>query len=80
LDCRINIDGITNLARAKARKARKLLFTKHPENNLCFKQPFTGAKNADFGGMKAGSGSAVAYAWFVWQNGYAGQTAIEWFN
>jgi hypothetical protein len=30
--------------------------------------------------MKAGGGSAVAYAWFVWQKGFNGKTTIEWFN
>ena len=27
-----------------------------------------------------GGGSAVAYAWFVWQKGFTGKTTIEWFN
>lgn len=25
-----------------------------------------------------GGGSAVAYAWFVWQKGYAGATEVRW--
>ena len=28
--------------------------------------------------MKEGGGSAVAYAWFVWEKGYNGTTAIGW--
>ena len=36
--------------------------------------------HADFDGMKAGGGSAVAYAWFIWEKGFEGQTTIEWFN
>lgn len=36
------------------------------------------AKNGDFEGMKAGGGSAVAYAWFVWRPGYTGNTIVEW--
>lgn len=36
------------------------------------------AKNADFDGMQAGGGSAVAYAWFVWEKGYKGDTVIRW--
>lgn len=36
------------------------------------------AKNADFDGMGSGGGSAVSYAWFVWQKGYKGNTIIEW--
>jgi len=30
--------------------------------------------------MRKGGGSAVAYAWFVWQKGYKGDTVIKWFN
>lgn len=28
--------------------------------------------------MKDGGGSAVSYAWFVWQKGYKGDTIIKW--
>ena len=38
------------------------------------------AKNADFDGMRAGGGSAVAYAWFVWEKGYKGEPVIRWIN
>lgn len=36
------------------------------------------AKNGDFEKMRQGGGSAVAYAWMVWQKGYTGGTTIEW--
>jgi len=36
------------------------------------------AKNGDFDGMRAGGGSAVAYAWFIWEKGYQGETIIGW--
>ena len=43
--------------------------------------PFSGrivcAKNADFEGMK-NVGSAVPYAWFVWEKGYNETTKIKW--
>jgi hypothetical protein len=38
------------------------------------------AKNADFNGMRAGGGSAVAYGWFVWKKGFAGETVVSWVN
>lgn len=38
------------------------------------------AKNADFERMIAGGGSAAAYAWFIWEKGYSGETKIGWFN
>lgn len=28
--------------------------------------------------MKDGGGSAVAYAWFVWEKGYNGKTEVSW--
>ena len=38
------------------------------------------AKNGDFETMIAGGGSAVSYAWFVFQKGYKGDTVIRWIN
>lgn len=35
------------------------------------------AMNGDFD--KYGS-SAAAYAWFVWEKGYKGETTVKWFN
>lgn len=36
------------------------------------------AKNADFETMIEGGGSAVSYAWFIWEKGYKGDTIIKW--
>lgn len=33
--------------------------------------------NGDFSSM---SSSAAAYAWFVWEKGYKGETIVKWFN
>ena len=38
------------------------------------------AKNADFEGMRRGGGSAVSYAWWVWQKGWEGETVLGWVN
>jgi hypothetical protein len=38
------------------------------------------AKNAEFEKMIAGGGSAVAYAWYIWEKGYKGDTILKWFN
>ena len=27
-----------------------------------------------------GAGSAVCYAWWVWQKGWNGETTMKWFN
>ena len=60
-------------------KARKKLFVKSPPRQvLVFSERILCAKNGEFERMKAGGGSAVAYAWFVWEKGYTGKTTIEW--
>lgn len=35
------------------------------------------AKNGEFESI---SSSAVAYAWFVWEKGYIGETVVKWIN
>lgn len=61
-------------------KARyKELFSKYPPKTIyVFSERVMCAKNAEFDKMKAGGGSAVCYAWFVWQKGYEGDTIIKW--
>lgn len=55
------------------------LFSKYPPKKIyVFSQRVLCAKNGDFEGMKAGGGSAVAYAWYVWEKGYTGDTIIKW--
>lgn len=55
------------------------LFSKYPPKKIyVFSQRVLCAKNGDFEGMKAGGGSAVAYAWYVWEKGYTGDTIVKW--
>lgn len=62
-------------------KARKKLFLEHPPKTIHVSSSrITCAKNADFKAMKDGGGSAVAYAWYVWEKGFKGDTTIKWFN
>ena len=62
-------------------KARRTLFEKYPPKCVYVASGrLLCAKNGDFEKMKAGGGSAVAYAWFVWQKGYTGETVIRWIN
>lgn len=57
----------------------KDLFSKYPPKKvLVFSERVLCAKNADFEGMKQGGGSAVAYAWFVWEKGFNGKPIIKW--
>lgn len=60
-------------------KARRELFRKYPPKKvLVFSERVLCAKNGDFEKLKASGGSAVAYAWFVWEEGFDGQPTIEW--
>ena len=62
-------------------KRRKQLFLKYPPKVIYVSSSrILCAKNAEFQKMKDGGGSAVAYAWFVWQKGYTGETIIKWIN
>ena len=38
------------------------------------------AKNGDFETYGKGVGTAVAYAWYIWEKGYKGPTELRWFN
>lgn len=62
-------------------KARRTLFEKYPPKTIYVASGrLLCAKNGEFEKMKAGGGSAVAYAWFVWQKGYTGETVVKWIN
>lgn len=62
-------------------KERKKLFTKFPPKVIYVSSSrILCAKNAEFERMKQGGGSAVAYAWYVWEKGYKGDTIIKWIN
>ena len=62
-------------------KARKKLFSKHPPKLIYVASGrLLCAKNGEFEKMRQGGGSAVAYAWFIWEKGYSGVTTLKWFN
>ena len=59
-------------------KARRLLFEKYPPKKIWVSSGrLKCAINGDFKNMK---GSAVSYAWFVWEKGFNGNTELGWFN
>lgn len=62
-------------------KARKTLFEKYPPKKIYVSSSrLLCAKNGEFQKMRDGGGSAVAYAWFIWEKGYTGNTIVRWFN
>lgn len=59
-------------------KARRALFKSSPPCRIWVSSSrLKCAMNGDFNAHK---GSATAYAWFVWEKGYHGDTKIKWFN
>lgn len=63
----------------EGKKRYKELFSINPPKYMfVFSERLLCAKNGDFQKMKDGGGSAVAYAWYVWQKGYKGETIIKW--
>lgn len=62
-------------------KERKRLFKNFPPKVVYVSSSrILCAKNADFKKMREGGGSAVAYAWFVWEKGYKGPSILKWIN
>ena len=59
-------------------QSRKELFTKFPPKVIYVSSSrINCAKNGDFDTYTS---SAVAYAWFVWQKGYTGESVVKWIN
>ena len=62
-------------------KRRKDLFRQHPPKTIYVSSSrINCAKNGKFEDLRETGGSAVAYAWYVWQKGYKGATIIKWIN
>lgn len=62
-------------------KERKVLYKNFPPKIIYVSSSrLLCAKNGEFAKMIEGGGSAVAYAWYVWQKGYIGETIIRWIN
>jgi hypothetical protein len=62
-------------------KKRKKLFMENPPKYVYVSSSrILCAKNAEFEKMIDGGGSAVAYAWYIWEKGYKGDTILKWFN
>ena len=59
-------------------QSRKELFTKYPPKTIYVSSSrINCAKNGDFETYNSG---AVAYAWYVWQKGYLGDSIVKWIN
>ena len=65
----------------EGKKRYDSIFSKNPPKYIFqYSKRILCAKNADFDGMKAGGGSAVSYAFFIWEKGFKGDTIVRWIN
>lgn len=62
-------------------KSRKALFAKYPPKVIYVSSSrLQCAKNGDFEKYGKGVGTAVAYAWYIWEKGYTGDPIVKWIN
>lgn len=62
---------------AEGQGRRRLFETSPPKTVYISSSRLICAKNGDFDSI---SSSAVAYAWYIWEKGYTGDTVLKWFN
>ena len=61
-------------------KRRKPFFQTNPPRKIhVFSSRAVVAKGGDFTVAQT-NGNAIAYAWFVWEKGYKGDTVVDWIN
>lgn len=59
-------------------QARRKLFEEYPPKTIYVSSSrLLCAKNGDFESVQS---SAIAYAWYIWEKGYTGDTVVKWFN
>ena len=59
-------------------QARREMFKKYPPKTVWVSSKrLNCAKNGSFDSCES---SPMAYAWFIWEKGYQGDTIIKWFN
>lgn len=62
-------------------KGRRELFDKYPPKVIYVSTGrISCCKNGDFSPEQRSNNSAQAYAWFIWEKGYTGDTVVKWFN
>ena len=62
-------------------KSRRELFDKYPPEYIYVSSSrLQCAMNGDFETYKKGSGTAIAYGWFIWRKGFTGEPRVRWFN
>jgi hypothetical protein len=62
-------------------KRRKQLFKEYPPKVIYISSSrIMTAKNGEFKKYRNSVGSAIAFAWYIWQKGYKKDTILKWIN
>ena len=62
-------------------KSRREMFDKYPPEYIYVSSSrLQCAMNGDFETYRKGSGTAIAYGWFIWRKGFTGEPRVRWFN
>ena len=61
-------------------KSRKDMFKRYHPRIYVSSSRIPCAKNGDFAALKESGGSAVGYAWYVFEKGYRGESCVKWVN
>lgn len=62
-------------------QARRKLFDKYPPKYVYVSSGrINCCKNGDFSKKQRDNNSALAYAWFIWEKPFNGETVVRWFN
>ncbi len=62
-------------------KSRRELFENTPPEYIYVSSSrLQCAKNGDFESYSKGTGTAIAYGWFIWRKGFNGEPKVRWFN
>ena len=64
----------------EGKKRRELFDTAPPARIYVASGRINCCKNGDFSKAQRDNNSAQAYAWFIWEKGYKGDTVVKWFN
>ena len=64
----------------EGKKRRELFDTAPPARIYVASGRINCCKNGDFSKAQRDNSSAQAYAWFIWEKGYKGDTVVKWFN
>ena len=56
-------------------KRRRFLYNNYPPKRI-----WVSSSRISCGKSNSKNGSMIAYAWFVWEKGYKGETVVKWFN